>query len=429
MHDADVIVVGGGIAGLVAAAFALKAGSRVMVLEGASTFGGRGRTRTISGFRFNQGAHALNGDGPLDRVLHELGISLPGGAPPLDAGVFVSAGRLHRAPFGRAGLVATTLLDDAEKREIATVLGRLFTGRAPCRPGTTLRQALDDLSGHPKVRAALGAMVRFTSVVHAPDTADGTALLDQLRGALIRDARHVDGGWQTLINALRTTCIERGGALRSRSPVASVARDTGWHATLRNGVIVTAPAVVLAVPPSRAAALCPAVGVVLPAGDPLPARAACLDLGLTGLPRPDILFALDVDRPLYFSVHSATARLAPGNGALVHAMRFIEPGETPDRQKLVGELEAFVDLLQPGWRDRVVVRRFLGAMPVHSALPLAAHRGLSGRPGAPVPDADGLFIAGDWVGPDGLLADASAASGRAAGLAAADSAGSRPNLR
>jgi pyruvate/2-oxoglutarate dehydrogenase complex dihydrolipoamide dehydrogenase (E3) component len=37
-----------------------------------------------------------------------------------------------------------------------------------------------------------------------------------------------------------------------------------------------------------------------------------------------------------------------------------------------------------------------------------------------VPDLSGVFVAGDWVGPQGLLADAAFASGRAAGLAALD---------
>jgi pyruvate/2-oxoglutarate dehydrogenase complex dihydrolipoamide dehydrogenase (E3) component len=36
-----------------------------------------------------------------------------------------------------------------------------------------------------------------------------------------------------------------------------------------------------------------------------------------------------------------------------------------------------------------------------------------------VPDLAGIYVAGDWVGPEGMLADASLASGQAAGAAAA----------
>ena len=47
----------------------------------------------------------------------------------------------------------------------------------------------------------------------------------------------------------------------------------------------------------------------------VPVRASCLDVGLVRLPRPENRFALGVDRPHYFSVHSATAALAPDGQA------------------------------------------------------------------------------------------------------------------
>ena len=49
---------------------------------------------------------------------------------------------------------------------------------------------------------------------------------------------------------------------------------------------------------------------------------------------------------------------------------------------------------------------------------MAAGGGLAGRPGVAVPDRPGTFVAGDWVGPEGHLADAVLASARAAALAA-----------
>ncbi len=43
-----------------------------------------------------------------------------------------------------------------------------------------------------------------------------------------------------------------------------------------------------------------------------------------------------------------------------------------------------------------------------------------------MPDLPGVFMAGDWVGPDGMLTDAVFASGRAAGRAAATAAAMVP---
>ena len=43
--------------------------------------------------------------------------------------------------------------------------------------------------------------------------------------------------------------------------------------------------------------------------------------------------------------------------------------------------------------------------------------GFSGRANGHLPDVDNVFLAGDWVGPTGQLADASVASGMRAARA------------
>jgi phytoene dehydrogenase-like protein len=69
-----------------------------------------------------------------------------------------------------------------------------------------------------------------------------------------------------------------------------------------------------------------------------------------------------------------------------------------------------MDVLQPGWRAHVVARRFRPTLRVSHLLPTAKSGGLSGRPTARVPHVGGLYRVGDWVGPEGMLADASFAS-------------------
>ena len=54
-----------------------------------------------------------------------------------------------------------------------------------------------------------------------------------------------------------------------------------------------------------------------------PIRMVYLDVNLSSLPDKDTLFALGIDRPLYFSVHSAHANLTPEGGALIHVAKNI----------------------------------------------------------------------------------------------------------
>src|SRR6185369_15496475 len=87
-------------------------------------------------------------------------------------------------------------------------------------------------------------------------------------------------------------------------------------------------------------------------------------------------------------------------------------GESPVAVK--EELQGLLDGLQPGWRHRVVYERFLPNMTVSHAVVTAAQGGVRGRPGPRVADIPGLYVVGDWVGAEGMLADAALASARQA---------------
>jgi hypothetical protein len=116
---------------------------------------------------------------------------------------------------------------------------------------------------------------------------------------------------------------------------------------------------------------------------------------------------------LYLSPHSPPGDLAPPGCGLVHLMRYGATDPARDRQQL-WEMAAAAGITQAD----VVVQRFLPRMVVVNCLP-PPERGLAGRPPVAAPGAPGVFMAGDWVGPDGWLCDASLASGEQAGHLAA----------
>ena len=150
-------------------------------------------------------------------------------------------------------------------------------------------------------------------------------------------------------------------------------------------------------------------------------HAACLDLGLRRLTRPSVRFILGLDEPTYASVHTPRARLTDDRRHhVVHLMRYEPPSEV-----CVPELEALADRLQPGWRNEELARQ-IGRRRVVAFDRPQPGTGLSGRPTIEAAGMVGLFVAGDWVGPDDMLGGAAITSGRASGLAAARHAGSLP---
>jgi len=137
------------------------------------------------------------------------------------------------------------------------------------------------------------------------------------------------------------------------------------------------------------------------------------------LPQPNATFALGIDTPVYYSVHSTSAKLAPEGAALIQLGKYLPPGYAEPPSVAERELEELLDLVQPGWREVLAHRRYLPELVVYNAIPLAIRGGFKGRPSPEVADVPGLFLVGDWVGPEGLLADATLASAKlAAGLAA-----------
>jgi hypothetical protein len=194
------------------------------------------------------------------------------------------------------------------------------------------------------------------------------------------------------------------GVQRERTVAEGITREAN-HWIVQTGTSpLSAQVVVVAVAnPTAASAL---TGHAFPIAAS-PSQVAVLDVGLARLPAPERIFALPLDTPQYMSVHSPPAALCP-SGALVSGMEF--HGAEHDGDGARGRLESLLDHMQPRWREHVTLTRYLPRMTVMSAIPTADGGGLHGRPDVAVPDQPGVFVAGDWVGSRGLLADASAAS-------------------
>jgi len=424
MRDFDVIVAGGGLAGLCAAAFASRAGARVALYESSPDLGGRARTHIKEGYYFNYGAHAFYNGEALDTALRDLGIVPRAKAPNLTAGhfYFVRDRTLHLAPFSASGLEQTTLYPAAAKPDVRAALAKLRKSPPVARSGLSAREAVEEFSPSSHVRELIFALFRVTSYIHDPDGADGVTLFAQLQRSFskTKSVLYVDDGWDQLVSALAVRAEAGGCLLGVGRRVTAIRQQQTWRVESADGNSVSAPAVVIALPPRDALELLPYAETIRVAAERcVPVYAACLDLGLSRLPEPRHQFALGIDEPLYLSVHSQAARLAPEGGALVHIVRYLEQDEDFDKALLLAELESFADLVQPGWRPHVRARQFLWKMPVTWSEPLARFGGLSGRPSVEVPDFSGLYICGDWVGSHSLLAAAAAASGRLAGELAA----------
>jgi phytoene dehydrogenase-like protein len=247
--------------------------------------------------------------------------------------------------------------------------------------------------------------------------------------ALGNGVHYLHGGWARLVDGLAEAARRNGAEIRTGAAVQSVRRGggtggaAGGLTVVVDGREIEARAVVLA-------AGAPESGAALLGGRPAAwaelgpqVEASALDLGLYRRLEHPILFGIDV--PLYLVDHAASARdLAPVGGGLVHVLRYLALGEDTPADELRASLEAHARMagIEP---SMVEEQRFLRRMTVVGATPSPATGGLAGRPGIDSTGLPGVYVAGDWVGPRGWLADGALSSGEAAGQAAARAAGNR----
>ena len=400
----------------------------VTIFERRRYLGGRAVTHLRHGFRFNLGPHAFYRGGSGWDVLRQLGVPVRGGRPK-SKGIALRGGEQYKFPGRLWSMLTTSLFGAKGKLEAAGLLLRIRRIDAKRYAAMTVNEWVDANASDERVHEALHALFRLATYCDRPDLQSAGAALRHLRLA-IRGVIYIDEGWQKIVDALHSSAVAAGVNFVTSSRVVGVDVDGGVRGIELGGLEIESPkdtltavalpdlseeekgtrvpadTVILAVDPATAKELVPALDIP----KLTPVTASCLDVALSRLPNPNHLFALGIDQPIYYSVHSAYAQLTPSGGALVHLAKY-GGDATAER-----ELERVFDELQPGWREVVVHRRFLPSMVVSNAIAEPAREGAANRP-TPGTSIRGLYLAGDWVGDDGILSDAALSSARAAAKA------------
>ena len=408
IESSDVIIIGGGLAGLTTATLLGRSGTTVTLYEHSSrAIGGRARTTEIDGFYFNQGPHALCINDANDSILKEIGISHTGEIA-AGKGYLIKGGKKQEidSNFGLTGKDGSQFFKSPTNMDFSQL-------EIP-----TVQEWLDKNIHDSNDSEIIKALIRLNTYGNDPDIQSIGSVLHQIYLGSQVGYMYLDHGWQTLVDGLVTAAKDAGVKIILGEKVTKLKKNDslGWQVLLSNKTEVSAKIVVIAAGPMDALNLFdenerPDV-LIKAAKESKPIRLVCLDVALSSLLDKDTTFAIGINQPLYYSVHSKYAKLAPEGGALIHVAKYLGTSIAPKPREDGIDLEQFLDFLQPGWRQVLVKKRPLPNMVVCNAVVTAANGGLAGRPDTKI--AENLYVVGDWVGKEGLLSNASVASAKRA---------------
>ncbi|UUZ93756.1 FAD-dependent oxidoreductase [Paenibacillus sp. P25] len=411
MQKYDVVVVGGGIAGLTAAIYAAKAGKKTALLEKSDRFGGRAITVKKKGAYFNLGGHALYSGDAL-ATFRELGLSLKGNKPSVDAcGIW--KGKLITLPMNAKSLFTTPLLSWKGKMELASWMTKLGKLDTHLYDRMSLREWIEGNIHDPMMRHLFYSLLRTATYVVAPDLQTAGAALRQLQNSM-KGVLYLDRGWGASVDELWKKASDLGVQFFTRSEVVSIGHESGavQHVICQDGTKIDARNVIVTAPPSAVYGMVPqAEGTALRMwkDQAIEITAACLDIALRRSPKPKQQFVYGIDRTVFLSNQSRAAYLSDDGAQVLSVIKY--QGRETDPDQDLQDLEQTLDLVQPGWRDELITRQFLPKITVcHDFM----HTKRRENPGPHVPEIRGLYVAGDWVSHGEVLVDAATSSAKRA---------------
>lgn len=410
-----VIVVGGGLAGLSAAARLAYNGYQVTLLEKAPKLGGRAITIPLKGFNFNFGAHAIYGRDKsiLRKYESEIGLSVdwkdfsPSKAF-YDLGSFTTP-----MPATLEGLYKTKILDPENKVRFAYEVFKTMSSLERGEEGIAIGKYLEK---EPEaIRDLLLTVASSNFFTNEPEKIPSPLFFNYYRRlfASNRAVAYIGGGWQSIVESFSKIIESNNGQIITKEKVSAVELEGNKVVAIQGKEErYQADHVIFCIPPKECLKFfqeTPHAKYFEQYTSYVPTNVVVYDIGLSErIASPFTYVYHKGERVFITDISYYDSTCVPEGGQLMQAVAYLNEQEIAENKgnEKVESIERVYDKHFPSWRERLVAKR-ISKKAVVQEIKCIDDQHLMPTKFYSLPNA---YFAGDWCQGDGQLSELSFSS-------------------
>ncbi|WP_428912526.1 FAD-dependent oxidoreductase [Niallia sp. Krafla_26] len=413
----ETIIVGGGLAGLTAAALLAKQGKKVLVLE-RGRLGGRAITMNLKGFKFNFGAHAIYGrdTSTLKNIEKELDIRIGWRDFNPQKAKYDIGSQLTDVPANIVGLFRTRVMNNADKVKFTFEIFKTLIGTEKGHPHISIKKWMEDKQVAEDVQEMMLTLASSNFFTSEPEKIPSDVFFNYYNRlfSTTKPVTYIEGGWQALIDEFVRVIEENGGEIRTKAKVTSVK-------TVENQIVEVATTketfkgsnFIFCIPPAELVKVFEGTKIehLLQHYAHYDASYVFVyDIGLKTRIDTPYTYIYDKKNKIFITdISYYDESCVPEGGQLLQAIAYLKQDELGNKERIdkhQEKIEQLYDKHFPGWREELTVPRIskrASAQEIKWTMEQQAMPIL-------IPDYRNLFFAGDWCQAKGQLSELSFSS-------------------
>jgi 15-cis-phytoene desaturase len=410
----DVIIVGGGLAGLSAAARLAKEGKSVTLLE-RGQIGGRAVTLKLKDFSFNFGAHAIYGRDTsiLQNLEKELDIKINWKDFNPNKAKYDIGNELTDVPANIKGLFRTKILKSMDKLQFTFNIFKTMISVEKGKEHVSIKKWMDDRHISEDVKKMMLTLASSNFFTSEPEKIPSTVYFNYYRKLFKtnKPVAYVGGGWQSLINQFVNVIEENGGEIVTKQKVDQVeVEDDRVISVTSKGQTYFAKEFIFAIPPKelkKIFAETSASHYMEHYAQYDPSYVFVYDIALKERIEVPYTYIYNQEEKMFITdISYYDETCVPEGGQLLQAIAYMKPGDIGNKmtsEAIQSKIEKMYDKHFKGWRELLVVPRIS-----KRAMAQEISWNMKQLPMPVVmPNLRNTYFSGDWCEGEGQLSELS----------------------